>query len=300
MGQVGQARAGRAGPGAGDSPTASPWRASWKADVLDHGEEREQVVGLVDEADVGASELAASPLRERGDHRRADPHHARGRDGEAAQEAEQGRLAAPAGPDDGHAGPGVDGEGDVVQARGPGPRAVAYSTTRRLDLDRGSMVTRARPGASTRRSRALGPAGEPLVVGHEQHGQAALAGGREDERGHRRRGGGVELADDLVGQQQAPARWPGPRPPPPVAPPRRTAGAAGGRRRSPSPSLDEQRSGPPADPPPGANPMASSTFSRAVRNGMRLSDCSTTPIRVGAEPGPRRRRPASSVRCPSI
>ena len=145
---------------------------------------------------------------------------------------------------------------------------------------------------------ALGPAGELLVVGHVQHGQAALAGGGEDELHDLGRGGGVELPDDLVGEQQV---WlvgqrHGDR-----HPLRLSAGQLAGRMIHPvlEPELGQAARRARAEERRRGEPMASSTFSTAVRNGMRLSDWRTMPIRSAR----RRARPASSswsVCCPPM
>ena len=71
-----------------------------QADVLDRGEERQQVVGLEDEPELVAAQARALALGQARDLVPADRHAAGGRRLEPADQAEQRRLPAAARPGD--------------------------------------------------------------------------------------------------------------------------------------------------------------------------------------------------------
>ncbi len=125
----------------------------------------------------------------------------------------------------------------------------------------------------------LGPGSERAIVGHEQDGQSSALPGVEDDTHDLLRLRGVELACHLVGQQQGGGRSPAPSPPTHAELPHRTCGEGCGEDDGPDRAA---RAGPLLAPRRALgrpSSMASSTFCRAVRNGIRFPLWSTTPTR---------------------
>ena len=85
-----------------------------QADVLDRGEEGQQVVGLEDEPELGPAQAGPLVTRHARDLLSADQHAAGGRRLEATDQAEQGRLPATTRTGDGEAGAGLHVEPDPV------------------------------------------------------------------------------------------------------------------------------------------------------------------------------------------
>ncbi len=126
----------------------------------------------------------------------------------------------------------------------------------------------------------LGARRELRVVGDEQHGEAAVAPGVEDRLHDLLGAGGVELAGHLVGEQQVglvgerhrhrdPLRLATRQPAGQVV---EAVARARARRAASLARVAPGRRRPPSS-------IASSTFSAAVRKGIRLPLCSTIPIR---------------------
>ena len=95
-------------------PSVSPPQRELQCDVLGCREERQQVVGLEDQADLVPADPCALALGKARDHAPADRHAAGRRRLEPSDQAEQRRLAASARSGHGEAGPGLDLESHAI------------------------------------------------------------------------------------------------------------------------------------------------------------------------------------------
>ena len=239
-----------------------------------------QVVRLEDEPDLVGGGVARdrAPAGPRSPARRARRCPADGAL-EAGDQAEQRRLSAAARPGDGEAAAGLDLERHAVDRADEPGRASRSASRAASTLMPGARRHSGVHGTVREAEPALRAGGELVAVGDVEDAQAALAPGLEDHAHDLLGGRAVELARDLVGEQEVGLVGERDRDGDALRLASRervrAVMAAAARGRAPRAA---SRARPRRTPPP-ASSIASSTFSHAVRNGMRLSRWSTTPMR---------------------